>query len=53
MQIKASKTQPPIGALITIEAVKEALPIKVTWEKETSIDIGDGVILTTNSSIAR
>ena len=53
MQLKASKTQPPVGALITIEAVKETLPVKVVWDRETSIDIGDGVVLTTNTSIAR
>ena len=53
MQLKASKTQPPLGALITIEAVKEKLPVDIKWDKETSIDIGDGVVLTTNTSIAR
>ena len=53
MQLKASKSQPPLGALITIEAVKEKLPVDIKWDKETSIDIGDGVVLTTNTSIAR
>ena len=53
MQLKASKTEPPLGALITIEAVKETLPVDIKWDKETSIDIGDGVVLTTNTSIAR
>ena len=53
MQLKASKTQPPVGALITIEAVKDSLPVDIKWDKETSIDIGDGVTLTTNTSIAR
>ena len=53
MQLKASKTQPPVGALITIEAVKDSLPVDIKWDKETSIEIGDGVTLTTNTSIAR
>ena len=53
MQLKASKTQPPVGALITIEAVKDTLPVDIKWDKETSIEIGDGVTLTTNTSIAR
>ena len=53
MQLKASKTQPPVGALITIEAVKDSLPVDVKWDEETSIEIGDGVTLTTNTSIAR
>ena len=53
MQLKASKTQPPVGALITIEAVKDLLPVDIKWDKETSIEIGDGVTLTTNTSIAR
>ena len=53
MQLNASKTQPPVGALITIEAVKDSFPVDIKWDKETSIDIGDGVTLTTNSSIAR
>ena len=53
MQLIASKTQPPVGALITIEAVKELLPIDIKWGKETSIEIGEGVTLTTNTSIAR
>ena len=53
MQLKASKTQPPVGALITIEAIKESFPVKFQWDNETSIDIGDGVTLTTNTSIAR
>ena len=39
MQLKASKTQPPLGALITIEAVKEKLPVDIKWDKETSIEI--------------
>ena len=53
MQLKASKTQPPVGALITIEAVKDSFPVDIKWDKETSIEIGDGVTLTTNTSIAR
>jgi hypothetical protein len=53
MQLKASKKEPPLGALITIEAVKGSLPVDIKWDNETSIDIGDGVTLTTNTSIAR
>ena len=53
MQLIASKSQPPVGALITIEAVKESLPIDIKWDNVTSIEIGEGVTLTNNASIAR
>jgi len=55
MQFKASKTEPPVGALITLEAVKASVKDKVNvkWDNQTAFDIGDDVTLTTNSSIAR
>ena len=53
MQLKASKTEPPVGALITLEAVKKSLNVNVKWDKNTAFDVGDNVTLTTNSSIAR
>ena len=55
MQFKASKTEPPVGALITLEAVKKSVKDKVSvkWDAKTAFDIGDNVTLTTNSSIAR
>ena len=54
MQFKASKTEPPVGALITLEAVKKSVKdVSVKWDAKTAFDIGDNVTLTTNSSIAR
>ena len=54
MQFKASKTEPPVGALITLEAVKKSVKdVNVKWDAKTAFDIGDNVTLTTNSSIAR
>ena len=53
MQFKASKTEPPVGALITLEAVKKSVKdVSVKWDAKTAFDIGDNVTLTTNSSIA-
>jgi len=53
MLLKAAKESPPIGAAIVAEAVKKHVDVKVEWGTETSLDIGDGVILTTSSSIIR
>ena len=46
--------EPPVGALITLEAVKTSVKdVNVKWDAKTAFDIGDNVTLTTNSSIAR
>lgn len=50
-ELKASKANPPLGAIITAHLVNKA--IKVKWDKENEMNVGDGVILRTCSSIAR
>ena len=52
MELKASKTNPPLGAIIVAKLAKK--DIKISWDKtSTEINIGEGVILRTCSSIAR
>ena len=51
MLLKASKSEPPVGAIIVGQVTKSA--VKVKWEAETSLDIGDGVLLNTGASIIR
>ena len=51
MELKCAKTSPPLGAIITAKLVKNE--VKITWDKTTEINIGDGVVLKTCSSIAR
>ena len=51
MLLKASKSDPPVGAIIVGQVTKSSLQVK--WEAETSLDIGDGVLLNTGASIIR
>ena len=50
MLLKASKSDPPVGAIIVGQVTKNCM---VKWEAETSLDIGDGVLLNTGASIIR
>ncbi len=53
MLLKANKTDPPIGAIIVANVVKKNVDTKVEWSGENSLDVGDGVILTTSASMIR
>jgi hypothetical protein len=52
MLLKASKSDPPVGSIIVCKVV-EGNKVKVDWGTETSLDIGDGVVLSTGASIIR
>jgi len=49
MLFKAAKVNPPVGAALVADVVGQ----QVAWGEETSLDVGDGVILTSPSSIIR
>ena len=50
MELKCAKASAPFGAVITAKLAN----VKISWnDKTTEIDIGDGVVLKTCSSIAR
>ena len=49
--LRASKSDPPVGAIIVNSAVKNNA--KVEWGNVTSMDVGDGVVLSTGASIIR
>ena len=53
MELKASKSSPPLGAIIMAQLAKK--DIKITWNNTstTELNVGEGVILRTCSSIAR
>ena len=51
MELKASKSKPPLGAIIVAKMANPSINIK--WENETLMDIGDGVCLRTCPSVAR
>ena len=51
MELKASKSKPPIGAIIVAKMVNKSINVK--WENDTAMDIGDQVVLKTCPSIAR
>ena len=51
MLLKASKSEPPVGAIIVGQVTKNSVQVK--WEAETCLDIGDGVLLNTGASIIR
>ena len=52
MELKASKASPPLGAIILAKLAKK--DIKITWgQANTEMNIGEGVVLRTSSSIAR
>ncbi len=53
MLLKASKSDPPIGAIIVANAAKKHLTVDVEWGGENALDVGDGVVLTTSASIIR
>lgn len=54
MRVKLSKHNPPVGAAIVAKAVSKAIDLSVEWTaKETSCDVGEGVILTNSASIIR
>ena len=48
MELKASKTNPPLGAIILAQLAKK--DIKISWgQANTEMNIGEGVILRTCS----
>ena len=52
MLLKASKSEPPVGAIIVSRLVHKSVPSKVEWGQETAMDIG-GVVLNTSENIIR
>ena len=53
MELKSSKTKPPIGAIITANLVNKNKSLNVKWEAETELAIEDGLVLASSASIAR
>lgn len=53
MLLKVSKSDPPVGAVIVSKVVQRSVPSKLEWAKETRLDAGNGIALTTNASIVR
>lgn len=53
MLLKASKIDPPIGAVLTANATKKELQMKVEWGKETSFAVAKDLVLTNSASIIR
>ena len=51
MELKATKTNPPLGAMVVAHLANKNIQIK--WDKSNEFNIGDGVVLRTGSSIAR
>lgn len=53
-KLVASKTGPPIGALLTAKAVEATLKMSISWADETAFTAGDGTVGPTSSvGIAR
>lgn len=53
LSLKVSKSDPPVGAIILSKVVQQAVASKIEWGAETSLDIGDKIVLTTNAGIVR
>lgn len=52
MELKASKSSPPLGAIIVAKLANK--DVKITWDaKATEMTISDGITLRTGTSIAR
>ena len=51
MRMKASKSDPPVGAIIVYKIVGQSLDVQ--WGNETSLDAGNGIVLSSSSSIIR
>jgi len=53
-KLVASKTGPPVGALLTAKAVEATLKMSISWADETAFTAGDGTVGPTSSvGIAR
>ena len=52
-KLVASKTNPPLGALMTASALTSKTPVTVSWSKETSLTSQGAVSSTTSPGIAR
>lgn len=55
MQLKftANQSNPPLGALITAEYVKNAIPVSYEWGSTTALIINEDVVFNTTNSICR
>ncbi|XP_013406588.1 bifunctional glutamate/proline--tRNA ligase isoform X2 [Lingula anatina] len=52
LTLKASKTSPPIAALLSAEHLKGIVDVKVQWESNTSLEV-NSTSFSTNASICR
>ncbi len=50
---KASRSDPPIGAVIVLKMAKNMVQTEVKWDDVTAFDIGKGVVLSSSASIMR